>query len=56
MRTRSNGAIVLDNVFANDNRHFMDIDHEFGGVGISLASNGSFTANNVMQTAICTRA
>ena len=43
----SNGAIVLDNVFANDNRHFIDIDNEFGGVGLSLASNGTFTANNV---------
>ncbi len=43
----TNGAILLDNVFANDNRHYIDIDNEFGGVGIALVTNGLFTANNV---------
>lgn len=43
----TNGAVILENVFANDNRHFIDINNEFGGVGIYLMSNGSFTANSV---------
>lgn len=45
--TPLNGAVVLDNVFANDNRHYTAVDDEFGGAGINLANNGAFTANNV---------
>ncbi len=43
----TNGPVLLDNVFANDNWYFYDIENEFGGAGIALVTNGLFTANNV---------
>ena len=44
------GAIILDNVTASNNRHFIDIDHEFGGAGIVLMANGNITANKITAT------